>query len=451
LSARDSALNVLIDIESRGRYAHLAVPAELAKSALDRRDRAFFTELVYGVLRQKLTLDWLIELFSARRIEKIEPRLKILLELGLYQLLYLDRVPDHAAVDSTVETAKKKFHAGAGKFANAILRRAARERDNLPWPAREGDLARFLSVYYSHPAWLVELWLEELGAEATESLLAADNLRPKVSLRTNFERLTRDELAAIVSSQGLQVSRGEVCPEALVLEGESPPEEVLSAGLAYVQDQASMAVGRAVSPRPGETVIDLCAAPGGKATHLAELMTGRGRVFAVDINQGRLRLVAENARRLGADIVTTLAGDAAQPLNLPEADSVLLDAPCSGLGVLRRRPDLRWRKTPEDITALAELQLSILKQAANYVRPGGWLTYSVCTITRAETYGTVAAFKAARADFEQFTVGGQGAPSGAAAVHWADRAAPEDPMSVQFRPDRDDTDGMFIAQFRKAP
>jgi 16S rRNA (cytosine967-C5)-methyltransferase len=256
-------------------------------------------------------------------------------------------------------------------------------------------------------------------------------------------------LAAKLISQGLSVLPGEVCPEALVLEGESPPEEIWGGGLAYVQDQASMAVGHAVSPRPGQTVIDLCAAPGGKATHLAELMGNSGRIIAVDINEARLRLAGENARRLGAGIITTVAGDAARPLELPEADNVLLDAPCSGLGVLRRRPDLRWRKAPADIPALAELQLAILKQAGDYVKPGGFLTYSVCTITRAETYGTVAAFKSARPGFEQLAVGGEGAPSEAAAVRWTGRAALEDPMSVQFRPDRDDTDGMFIARFRK--
>lgn len=429
---------MLCGLDERQAYANIYVPAALDRSSLDDRDRALVTELVYGVIRSKLSLDWLIGKFATRGPAKMEPRILNLLRLGLYQILYLDRIPDHAAVDTSVELAKVGLAPGGDKFVNAILRRAVRERENLPWPDRGRELTDFLAIYHSHPHWLVELWLDELGEETTEALLAADNARPKVTLRTNTLKITTADLIEALDREGIDAPAGGICPEAVVMTGRNVPERILKDGLAYVQNEASMAVGHAIRPRPGQTVIDLCAGPGGKATHLAQLMKNSGRIMAVDIHDGRLKLVKDNCRRLGVQIVELIEGDASKPLALPEVDHVLVDAPCSGLGVLARRPDSRWQKRPEDIGRLAALQSEILDCAAGYVKTGGMLTYTVCTITEAETEGVVAKFMNGRGDFLQASVD-------------IFKLSFKDAPNARFWPHIDGTDGMFIAQFRKVP
>lgn len=436
MSARRLAHKTLCELDENQAYANIYLPSALKRSVLDDRDRALVTELVYGVVRSKLALDWLIGKFAARATAKVEPRVLNLLRLGLYQILYLDRIPDHAAVDTGVELAKTELSPGTDKFVNAILRRAVRERDGLPWPDRGRGLVEFLTIYYSHPRWLVELWLNELGEETTESLLAADNARPKVTLRANTLKVTPADLIEALKREAIETLAGDICPEAVVMAGHNVPDKILKDGLAYVQNEASIAVGHIMRPRPGQTVIDLCAGPGGKCTHLAQLMNNSGRIMAVDVHDGRLKLVKDNCRRLGVEIVELIEGDASKPLPLPEVDHVLVDAPCSGLGVLARRPDSRWRKQPGDIERLAALQSKILDRAADYVKPGGRLTYSVCTITKAETDGVVSRFVTGHRDFRQAPV---------EVFKLSFKEAP----NARFWPHIDGTDGMFIAQFKK--
>jgi len=437
LSARKLALSVLNDIELHKSFAHIAAPAALSKSDLDVRDKGLVTELVYGILRNRLALDWLIDKFASRPVARIEPQLLNLLRLGVYQLVYLDKIPAHAAVGASVELAKKQFRPGVEKFVNAVLREAARSRNNLPWPERGRELTHYLSVFYSHPRWLVALWIDELGVETAEALLVADNKRPKVTLRANTLKTNPPTLLELLRQTGVDAEAAGVCPEAIVLAGQNIPENIIADGLAYVQNTASIAVGYAVAPKKGESVIDFCAAPGGKATHFAQLMGNEGRVIAVDINASRLRLVEANCRRLGVKIVECVEGDATQSLSLPEVDQVLVDSPCCGLGVLARRPDSRWRKRAEDIPRLAALQLQILNNAAKHVKKGGTLTYSVCTISNAETYGTVKHFQEANADFQ------------AKPVEIPGQTFAESPFA-RFWPHLHGTDGMFIAQFIRA-
>ena len=427
---------MLCELDERRAYANIYVPAALGRSALDDRDRALVTELVYGVVRLKLSLDWLIGKFATRPPAKMEPRVLNLLRLGLYQILYLDRIPDHAAVDTSVELAKAELAPGSDKFVNAILRRAVRERDNLPWPDRGRELIDFLAIYHSHPRWLAKLWLDELGEETTESLLAADNARPKVTLRTNTLKIITADLIEALNREEIDALAGGICPEAVVMAGHNVPDKILKDGLAYVQNEASMAVGHVIHPQPGQTVIDLCAGPGGKASHLAQLMNNSGRIMAVDIHDGRLKLVKDNCRRLGVEIVELMEGDASKPLALPEVDHVLVDAPCSGLGVLARRPDSRWQKRLDDVGRLAALQSKILDCAADYVKPGGRLTYTVCTITKAETDGVVSKFVTGHRDFRQAPV---------EVFKLSFKEAP----NARFWPHIDGTDGMFIAQFKR--
>lgn len=437
MSARRLALSILNDIEAQDGFAHIATPAALTTSALDARDKGLVTELVYGVLRNRLALDWLIDKFSSRPAARIDLPLLNLLRLGVYQLVYLDKIPGHAAVDTSVELAKRQFRPGVEKFVNAVLRSVVRSREALPWPIRGRELTHYLSVFYSHPRWLVELWIDELGEETTEALLVADNQRPKVTLRTNTLRTNPGDLLDLLVEAGIEAEAGSICPEAIVLAGQNIPADIITDGLAYVQNPASMAVSHAVAPEQGQSVIDFCAAPGGKATHLAQLMGDDGRIIAVDIYASRLKLVEANCRRLGLTIIECVEGDAAQSLSLPEVDHVLVDAPCSGLGVLARRPDSRWRKTADDIPRLAELQLQILDNAAKHVKKGGSLTYSVCTISNAETFGVIEQFDSTHPEFELKP------------VKIPDQTFAETPFA-RFQPHIHGTDGMFIAQWRRS-
>lgn len=365
----------------------------------------------------------------------MDARLLILLRLGIYQLVFLDKIPSHAAVDTTVELAKKDFRPGVVGFVNAVLRETGRKIDNLPWPDREKEEPLFLSVFYSHPLWLVELWLKELGKQKTEALLAANNNRPSVALRVNTLKTSRNELIEYLGKLGVEAEAGEWCPEAIHIQA-LVPQEIIDKGLAYVQNEGSMLVSHMLELSPGQSVIDYCAAPGGKTTHMAQLMMNEGEIYAVDVSDNRLALVDQNRQRLGTKIIRLVKGDASQPIPLPKVDNVLVDAPCSGLGVLSRRPDSRWQKKREDIERLGNLQGLMVNEAANHVNVGGFLTYSVCTITRLETTEVVDNFLKSRPDFSQVEID---IPLG--------REVGNSTLSLQLWPDTDKTDGMFVARF----
>jgi 16S rRNA (cytosine967-C5)-methyltransferase len=448
---REIAFEVLMDIDNRERFAHLAVPAALSESNLDARDRALLTELVYGVIRRRLSLDWLLSKFSTRPISQVEPEAVNLLRLGLYQLFFMDKIPEHAAVSTSVDLSKKYLRYGADKFVNAVLRRATRENPEDLWPDRTEDEIRYLSVYYSHPEWLVKLWSLELGLETTESLLAADNERPHVTLRTNTLKITREQLIDQLKKAGVEARPGLYSPEAVVVDRQVPPG-MFREGLAYVQDEASMLVGRVVGPAAGDIVVDIGAGPGGKTSHIAQLMNNEGRIIAVDANKSRLDLVERNCHCLGVGNVETMLANALESLTglIHDVDRVLVDAPCSGLGVLARRPDSRWRKKAVDVGDLAALQLRMLEQAARLLRPGGILVYSVCTITQAETVGVTGAFLAANPEFKAvpFHLADlRSNTTGPDLPKWA-LVAPEG--ELQLWPHIHGTDGMFIAKLARA-
>ncbi len=434
-----AALKLLHNIEVDQKFAHLALPIFLERGKLDARDRAFVTEMVYGVLRRRLALDFLIERFSSRPMSRVDQATRELLELGLYQLLYMDRVPDHSAVDTSVEMAKRRLKRGAEKFINAVLRETVRRREELPWPDRAKDEVEFLSVFHSHPRWLVELWIDELGVERTEALLAANNRRRQVTLRINTRKASLEETTAALIQAGLTVSPGLYEPQAVRVDAH-PPRFLFEKGLVYAQDEASMLVTKVLDPQSNELIVELGAAPGGKATHIAALTGDTGEVVAVDLNPARLGLVKENADRQGFGSIRTLEVDATDPIALQAAigadrkvDRVLVDAPCSGLGVLAHRPDARWRKDPEQIAELAEIQQRMLVSAAALVGPGGVVIYSVCTITAHETTEVIKRFLSSNESFEAqaFTIAGfDSGPNG----------------FLQLLPSEHDVDGMFIAK-----
>jgi 16S rRNA (cytosine967-C5)-methyltransferase len=403
------------------------LPARLRASGLDARDRAFVTFIVYGSVREQRRLDALIIPRCHQPLDRLEPRVRAALRVGTFQLLH--DVPAHAAVNATVSAAPPR----ARGLVNAVLRSVAAA--GPPYP-ESGDIA----VRYSYPDWIVAELRDAVPRDELEPLLAIGNEPAAVTLRPNPRRTTADAVAAELEGQRIRVVRGTVVPDALVVSGLGDPAELPAVveGRATPQDQGSQAVVDVLDPQPGDLLLDVAAAPGGKATAGGERV-GDGFVVAADLHPGRLGLVRHAVARLGLD--TTVAAVVADGRQLPVApgafDRVLVDAPCTGLGVLRRRPEARWRIEPGSVEPLAELQRALLQEAATAVRPGGVLVYSVCTLTRAETTG-VAGWAAA--NLEGFTVvpppGPPWEPSGAGARLLSHRTG---------------TDGMFVCSFRRHP
>ena len=447
-SGRDAAFRALLAAETGPIYVDQALARVLHRAGLPARERALATELAYGVARRQGTLDWGLARFSRRAPERLDPPVRVALRLGAYQLWYLDRIPAHAAVDESVRLVRRHGPAYAAGYVNAVLRAAGRRGfPHAAVPPRERDLAGHLALVHAHPPWLVERWLARLGPEETERLLEANNRVPPLSARVNRLRAEPQALAAALAARGVAVEPGRFLPEALRLGHGVQPAELAAfrEGALTWQDESSMLAVHVLDPRPGELVVDVAAAPGGKATHIAERMGDRGRVVACDIDRRRLSKVGEAARRLGLGCIEPLALDGRK---LPErlggrADRVLADVPCTGLGVIARRPDLRWRKAPADVEALARLQRELLRAAAACLKPGGVLVYSTCTTEPEENQQVVEGFLA---------------EAGAAFVAddlrpWLPASLRDEPGTdrgwIQLWPHRHGVDGFFIARLRR--
>jgi 16S rRNA (cytosine967-C5)-methyltransferase len=378
-TARVVALDALVRVED-GAYAHVVLPAMLGQTQLSDRDRAFATDLVYGTVRSQRRLDDLLARVVARPLRRLDPPVRAALRLGAYQLLH--DTPPHAAVASTVDAVGARSPRARG-FVNANLR--ALTRLPRPFPEPEGD-----AVALSYPDWLVDRLRAELGPDVARAALVAMNEPAAVTLRPDPRQITVDALADELRADGAEVEPGRLVRDALVVRGLGDPARLAAVrdGRATPQDQGSQAVVVALAPAPGERVADLAAAPGGKATAIAERVGAAGSVVAVDVDAGRVRMIDGARHRIGLPHLFPLVGDARRPpLAQGAFDRVLLDAPCTGMGVLRRRPDARWRLEPGAIEQLATLQRDLLAAAAPLVRPGGLLVYSVCTLTTEETLG----------------------------------------------------------------
>jgi 16S rRNA (cytosine967-C5)-methyltransferase len=419
-TARDVALAALERVDG-GAYANLVLPTLLRRSDLSPSERAAATDLVYGSLRMRAALDYALAPLSRQPLDRLEPLVLRGLRLGAYELLF-GGTAAHAAVAETVGAVARAGHRGQAGYVNAVLRRLATTPPS--WPDPERDPAGWATTRGSHPAWIVEEALARLGPEELVALVEADNTRPEVSLRATPGRTTRDELLAELTEAGLAARPSPLSPDCVILERGDPGDlPAVREGRAVVQDAASAVVVPAVGASPGELVLDLAAGPGGKAGHLAAL---GARVLAVERNRRRAGLVAQAASRIGvADRLLTVVADGRRPPLRPgQADAALVDAPCTNLGSLRRRPEARWRHGPDDIPGLVELQLALTEAAADAVRPGGTVLYSVCTWTQAETDGVVAALLERRDDLRL-------------------------DETRQLWPHRDGADGMFLARLFK--
>jgi 16S rRNA (cytosine967-C5)-methyltransferase len=454
---RSVAWDILQRVEGGG-YADALLGHRLNSARLSARDRALATRLVYGTLAWQGYLDHVIAAFSHRPVAKLDPAIRTLLRLALFQACRLTKIPDFAVVDTAVELAKSVRRGAASGLVNAVLRRAASGWKDLSLPSLDDDPIAALAVRLSHPPWLVQAWLTEYGRERTEPLLHADNEPAPTALRVNCCRATPDEIIGQLHAAGTGAGPGKYAPSAIVLEAGTGLRALdgQKQGLFTLQGEASQLVGFLVAPRPGERVLDTCAAPGGKATHLAELMGDQGEVVAVDISRRGVQRVEHLSAQLGLTAVRAVAGDATQlraargtrqhlGLSLPPGgfDRVLVDAPCSGLGTLRGHPELRWRRNPADVPALAHLQSRLLDEACDQVRPGGTLVYATCTLSRTENEEVVSAFLKAHETFAIDDARHVLPP----ATHGCVRS---DGILRTF-PDRDGLDGFFAARLKRHP
>lgn len=392
---RRAVFDSLLRCAREERYANLELNAALSRGGFNEGERALFTRLFYGVIERQIALDSLIDAFSSRR--GIEQKVRILLRMGLYQILYMDSIPDHAAVSETVELTKSVCHAGTHGFVNGILRSAVRRRDSLPLPP-EGSCER-LAFESGCPLWLCRLWREQYGEKA-DAIALATNRQPPMTLRVNTLKLTRDELIAHLNQAGIPALPTD-SPYGVRLMGSCPISALpLEEGLCFVQDEASQICAEMLGAQAGERVLDVCACPGGKSFSIAMLMENRGELIACDLHESKLSLIETGAGRLGISIIRTEARDGRLPPPRGEEpfDRILCDVPCSGLGVIAKKPDLR-HKNPEDLTRLPAIQSAILNAAAARLRAGGVLVYSTCTLNRDENEAVVDAFLASHPDF----------------------------------------------------
>ncbi len=368
-------------------------------------DRAFLTELTYGVIRWRGRLDWVIRHFSKIPFEKVEPGTVNILRLGLYQILFLSRTPSSAAVNESVELAKRIRGKGGAGFVNAVLRSSIRQKDEIRYPAMEQDPALHISVGQSHPLWLVQRWIKELGVEETLRICKFNNQISPLTLRTNTLKINRPDLIEKLRKKELNPLSPPFSEEGILLQDPPPVSEVpfLKEGLYIIQDEASQLITSVVDPKPGERILDACAAPGGKTTHMAQRMENRGEIYALDLSRRKLDRIEEMSQKLGVKIVKTVKGNAAVSLPVAngfEFDRVLADVPCSGFGTLRKNPDLKWKRGEKDIRRLSELQLSILNHLAVYVKEGGVLVYSTCTVFHEENEDVVERFLNEHSEFQ---------------------------------------------------
>ena len=392
--ARFSAIKTVYAVQTEGAFSNVALAQILRKEKLSDIDRRFCTELVYGTIKAGASLDWKISKYVNRPLDKIDAKILAVLRVGMYQIFFLDRVPNSAAVNESVEIAKKFVNIGASKFVNGVLRSAVREPQKSDFP--NDDSIETLALQTFHPAWLVKLFVEEFGLETAKKICATNNIEPPLCLRVNFLKSSRAEILAALKKFGAVAEESKLVPEGIICRSHGALDtfKPLKIGLCQVQDESSMLAARWLNPAENDFVIDCCAAPGGKATHIAELMKNRGRIIAADIFEMKLQHIKENAARLGIKIIEPVLLDAREigKKFFNQADKVLIDAPCSGLGVIRRKADLRWKKSFAEIAELPKLQAEILASAANAVKRGGTLIYSTCTIIRRENESIVENF-----------------------------------------------------------
>ena len=397
---RKTAYQTLMDVESRKAYSNIALNHKIAVNKPG--NPALVRELVYGVLERKITLDYFIDQLLKDGIDSLKaPEINIL-RMGIYQLGYMDRVPEYAAINESVELAKKYCKGRAG-LINGVLREYQNKKIYLTLPARDEDEIRYLSVKYSYAPWIIELWLKYYDKPFVEKLLAAGNEPPPTTVRVNWLKIRKEDLKKVLKERGFEAEDGKLCQNALNVKGSKLLDtELYKYGLFTPQDESSMLVSEKIGVKQGDLVMDVCAAPGGKTTAIAERMNNTGKILASDIYRRKLDIVDKEAKRLGITNIETRSWDATRvdSTMAKRADKVLVDAPCSGLGVVRRKPEIKYKELTDEIMLLPKKQQAILSASAAYVKPGGTLVYSPCTINPQENEMIIDEFLKRNRDFE---------------------------------------------------
>ena len=404
VTARKVALDALLEVEKMNGYSNKVLNRMLGDAGLEAAERRLTTRLLYGVLENKNLLDHIIRQYINFRINKLDPAIRNILRMGIYQIVFMENIPDSAAVNEGVKLAKlyKKRYSG---FVNGVLRTFLRKNKSYTLPDKEKDLLNHLTVVYSHPDWIVKRWLKRYGAEFTEDLLKSNNEIPDLIGRVNVMKTTRDAVLKSLEFDGFLVEPADL-PDAFKVKTENAgslaESDVFKSGAVTIQDIAAQAVGYIAGPKPGQFVIDMCAAPGGKSTHLASIMNDEGTVLSWDIYDHKIQKINENAQRMNLKSIQANLKDALEidESLIEKADIVLLDAPCSGLGIIRRKPEIKFNKMEDDIFELAEIQSEMLDMAAKYIKPGGHLVYSTCTIEPEENEEQIKSFIKRHPDFK---------------------------------------------------
>jgi 16S rRNA (cytosine967-C5)-methyltransferase len=381
--ARYSAIMVLSRFERSDSYLDRLVAYELTNSKLNHLDKGLFTELVNGVIRWKGKLDYVLVGFYQGDYLKCLNVVKNALRVALYQILFLNKIPVSAAINESVEIVKNIQGDKTAGIVNGVLRTITRNIDNIRYPEKDDDPIYYYSVVYSHPRWMIRRWIDRFGEAETEQILVKNNQRPYLPLRVNTLKASSEEIAAVLADMKFNYYTSKYFPNTFILKtsrADIASLEIFRKGKVTAQDPAASLAAMLAAPKPGETVIDFCSAPGGKAFLMAELMIDKGRIVSVDKYNNKINLIAEGARRLGFNSIETIVADARTVEFDFLADTVFVDAPCTGLGTLSKKPDIKWKKEREDVYKMSELQREIITNAVKYVKPGGILVYSTCSI-----------------------------------------------------------------------
>ncbi len=422
---RKTAYHTLMDVETKNSFSNIATNHQIILHK--PTNVPFVRELVYGVLENKMLLDYVIDELIPGDVEQVRKSDLTILRMGIYQLAKMDSVPEYAAVNESVQLAKK-YSKGRSGFINGVLRSYITKKYTIKLPDRSEDEVRFLSVKYSYDPWIIRLWLETYDVDFVEDLLKAGNETPSVCIRLNWLKIMKPDIIKELEGRGFEVTEGKFADNALHVKGPGLLDTTFyKDGHFSVQDEAAQMVAQMLDPKHGDVVMDMCAAPGGKALAIAERMNNQGVVIASDVYKRRVEIADREAERLGINIIQTRTWDATRvdSTMIGKADSVLLDVPCSGLGVIRRKPEIKYKDNEAEVALLPTKQLAILRASANYVKPGGVLMYVTCTINPYENERVVADFLRKT---NQFSV----------------------EESRQFMPNIDGTDGFFICKMRKA-
>lgn len=435
-NVRDAAFSILWAVENNQAYSNLLLNQTIQSYGIADKNKGLLTEITYGTLQHQMTLDFYLEPYLKG---KIEPWVKTLLRLSLYQIVYLDRIPAHAVVHEAVEIAKRRGHGGVASVVNGVLRSI--QRNGVRSYNTISDPYEKVAIETSHPVWMIKRWAEQFGLEKTREMALENNKAPSQTVRVNTVQATPEEVIEMLESEGLHAVQSKLVPECLVVtEGQPVRTATFEKGFITIQDESSMLPAYALQVKPDMDVLDMCAAPGGKTTHIAEKMENRGNLFAMDLHKHKIKLIDETAKRLGHTVIQTEAGDGKKSVERfgeEKFDRILVDAPCSGLGVIKRKPDIKYTKKEEDFARLQEIQLELLDQAARLLKTDGIMVYSTCTVDSMENRGTAERFLKDHPQMEKIE------------VSLPKELGLKNTGFVQVFPQDFGGDGFFISAFRK--